>query len=152
MRRTRVIEYYDNLSRSYLDLYGSDAARKYVAALDFLKRGARVLDLGCGAGVGAGYLEGGFLYVGLDISMGMLRLAKLWGVDLVCGDGGMLPFRDSAFDVVMLINIVDSDADADVLFEARRVGGLLLGESPRDKDNEFLRRMGITVLERQMIF
>ncbi len=147
MDRKSVVEYYDNLSRSYLDLYGGDAARRYVAALDFLKRGARVLDLGCGVGIGAGYLGGGFLYVGLDISMGMLRLAKLWGVDLVCGDGGMLPFRDSAFDVVMLINIVDSEIDSDVVLEARRVGGLLLGKSPRDEDDEFMRRMGITVLD-----
>jgi len=61
-----------------------------------------MLDLGCGTGLlGAWLTDAGALppggVVGLDLSLGMARLARARGVRAVEGDQDRLPFRDEAF-------------------------------------------------------
>jgi SAM-dependent methyltransferase len=70
-------------------------------------RGARVLELGCGAAAGARWLRRqGAEVVALDLSAGMLRHAREAAdrsgvrVPLVQADALMLPFADGAFDIV----------------------------------------------------
>lgn len=70
-------------------------------------RGQRVLELGCGAAAGARWLRAaGARAVGLDLSAGMLRHARVAGdrtgvrVPLVQADALALPFRDGCFDTV----------------------------------------------------
>jgi SAM-dependent methyltransferase len=71
-------------------------------------RGQRVLELGCGAAAGSRWLaaHGGAAAVGLDLSGGMLRHARLGNqrsgvpVPLVHADALALPFRDGCFDLV----------------------------------------------------
>jgi SAM-dependent methyltransferase len=70
-------------------------------------RGARVLELGCGAAAGARWLRRqGADVVALDLSAGMLRHAREASdrsgvrVPLVQADALMLPFADGAFDIV----------------------------------------------------
>lgn len=70
-------------------------------------RGARVLELGCGAAAGARWLatEGAGV-IAVDLSAGMLRHARLTAdrsgvhVPLVQADALALPFADGAFDTV----------------------------------------------------
>ncbi len=51
MGKAYVVEYYDNLANSYLELYGSESLSGYHKAAYLVRRGgSRVLDLGCGMG------------------------------------------------------------------------------------------------------
>ncbi|MBU2488655.1 MAG: class I SAM-dependent methyltransferase [Proteobacteria bacterium] len=89
-----------------------------------VKRGNRLLDLGCGPGVLGGMLGDRFsLCVGLDLSMDMLARAGRFSpaCSLVCGNMARLPFPDQSFDQVTslgAVHCVDPDALA---AEAARV-------------------------------
>ncbi len=56
-----------------------------------------VLDVGCGTGV-LGEVFSDSKVVGLDISPGMVGIARNRLYDALIGDGSRLPFRDSSFD------------------------------------------------------
>lgn len=102
----------------------------------------RILDLGAGTGrFGQAFVAAGNDYVGLDLSHGMLAEFLHWAERsgsprpcLVQADGLALPFRESAFDAVMLMQVVGAVGDWDRLIaEARRVlrpsGVLIVGHT-----------------------
>lgn len=92
--------------------------------LSFLGRGARVLDIGVGTGrFLLPMMREGIDGYGLDISMGMLQRARSKGLpNLVRGDGACLPFRDTCFDAVVMIDFLHLIVDwKQVLGEASRV-------------------------------
>lgn len=73
-----------------------------------------ILDAGTGTGRFAVWLAvKGFKVVGVDVSRGMLRVAKRKAnvlrsdVDLVLADLHFLPFRNGAFDGVICVNVID---------------------------------------------
>jgi len=84
--------------------------------------GARVLELGCGtAHFGAALAARGFRVSGVDPEPAMLAVARS-RVPSVCGDGLRLPFRDRAFDGVVIVSVLDYvDDPRALLLEARRV-------------------------------
>ena len=93
----------------YLELYphrNDEEARRGVhtlVELASLERGARVLDLACGAGRHLRPLdEAGYAAVGLDLSWPLLVEARgrQPNARLVRGDMRWLPFRSGAFDAV----------------------------------------------------
>lgn len=102
----------------------ADAIRSAIRMSIKLAPRPRVLDLGAGTGrIGKAFVAAGDAYVGVDLSMGMLRefVAQTGAMDgrvrcLVQADAEQLPFRDAAFDVVLLIQVLSG---------ARRWRGLL---------------------------
>ncbi|HEY7063377.1 MAG TPA: class I SAM-dependent methyltransferase [Chloroflexota bacterium] len=86
------------------------------AALDGARvtRGTRLLDAGCGAGLGAllASLRGATV-AGLDASAGLLAVARarVPEADLREGELEALPFADAAFDAVVAVNSVFYAAD-----------------------------------------
>jgi len=72
--------------------------------------GKAVLEVGCGAGVGLGYLASTASYtVGGDYTESLLRIAYSHyrkRVPLVRFDAHILPFRDDSFDVVVLFEAI----------------------------------------------
>ncbi len=102
------------------------------AALE-LKPGERVLDVGAGTGVSTQELaRSGAYAVGVDLSVGMLRVGKRARpeVPLLAGDALRLPFGDATFDAVTisfaLRNVVDTPAAIRELGRVTRPGGRLV--------------------------
>jgi ubiquinone/menaquinone biosynthesis C-methylase UbiE len=96
----------------------------------------RLLDLGAGTGrIGWPFVAAGDDYVGVDLSLGMLRaFVQRGSARVVQADGQSLPFRDAAFDAVMLIQVFGGMRGwRRVLAEARRVlrstGALVVGRT-----------------------
>lgn len=102
----------------------------------------RLLDLGAGTGrIGWAFAAAGDDYVGIDLSLGMLReFMRRTGerdIDappLVQADGEHMPFPDATFDGVMLIQVFGGmHGWLRLLAEARRVlrttGALIVGQS-----------------------
>jgi SAM-dependent methyltransferase len=86
--------------------------RAHAAVLLKLKRGARVLEIGCGGGQIRGWLTGrGVEYVGTDISKTRVFewLQRFGGPDLLC-DAHFLPFLDGQFDVVYAAAVTEHTA------------------------------------------
>ena len=106
----------------------------------------RLLDLGAGSGrIGRAFVAAGDDYVGVDLSLGMLRQftrrADTSGRQprVAQADGQRLPFAGAAFDAVLLIQVFGGLRGwRRVLAEARRVlrsrGALCLGRSVMPDD------------------
>jgi SAM-dependent methyltransferase len=114
----------------------------------------RLLDLGAGTGrIGAAFVQAGDDYVGVDLSLGMLREFRRRAVAagaaprLAQADGVRLPFRDGAFDAVLTIQVMGALDDwRPLVAEARRVlrpeGALVVGRGvmPPDGVDERMKR------------
>lgn len=87
-----------------------------------LRRGASVLEIGCGTGHFAAALAAeGLRVAGVDPAAEMLAVART-RVPIARADGARLPFADGAFDAAVLVCVVEFTADPiAVLREARRV-------------------------------
>jgi SAM-dependent methyltransferase len=101
----------------------------------------RLLDLGAGTGrIGRSFVAAGDDYVGVDLSLAMLRgFSQRCTAPLVQANGTLLPFRDASFDIVMLIQVFGGMRGwRDVLAETRRVlraaGALVLGRTVAPAD------------------
>lgn len=70
------------------------------------KPGMFVLDVGCGTGTHVDlYQKAGCKTFGIDLSPAMLEVARKKlgsGANLLMGDGSQMPYRDGAFDLVVL--------------------------------------------------
>ena len=83
---------------------GGDELTRLACEYAALGPGQRVLDLGCGVGVGTRLLRAcGCLAFGLDRAPHRLATArrKVPGLPAVAGDGRRLPFADASFDGVV---------------------------------------------------
>lgn len=111
-------------------------------ALD-LQPGERLLDVGCGSGMGAGLTHG--TYIGVDTEMAYLRFAhgRLSASpthSFACMSAMRLAFGDGAFDKAMMLNLVhhlDEDILDGFLQELTRVVRkkvFILDHAP-DRDN-----------------
>jgi SAM-dependent methyltransferase len=113
-RRDLVAAGYDRLAKDYLDWASSvrgDPRERMLA--DFSARlpdGARVLDLGCGAGLpSTALLARRFAVTGVDISRSQIALARrnVPGAIFRQGDIGRVRFSEAAFDgVTALYSII----------------------------------------------
>jgi len=104
-RIQRAIAKYDKIASSYArkaDVFDSavEEVRKFIG---ILKKGSRVLDVGCAAGRDCKVFKGaGFSVVGIDLSEKLLAIAKKKhpGISFRLADMRNLPFRENIFDGV----------------------------------------------------
>ncbi len=99
-----VIDGYDACAASYNSARATETADELAPLITLLPERARVLDLGCGAGVPvARALSARYDVVGADISRSQLLLARRQApaVSLLLADMEHLHFAPSSFDAVV---------------------------------------------------
>ena len=135
---------YDTLSSCYDELYGEEQLDKY----GWVVRAAGprlgiLLDAGCGTALLLDYLRRENLeytfYVGVDISIGMLKKAKTRKdclSDLVQADIHKLPFREKSYDTTISVTVIHHLEHTKALSELRRVTrSMLIVTLHRSLDN-----------------
>ena len=123
-RREKVRELFDGMAAEWSS---RATPEREASILDALDRGGlagdTVIELGSGTGLGTGHLIERFdVVVALDLSMAMLHHQP----DLapkVQADASVLPFRDDAADLLVLVNMLLFPAEVDRVL--RPGGGLL---------------------------
>jgi ubiquinone/menaquinone biosynthesis C-methylase UbiE len=135
-----VADAYDALGGRIYDLrYAEEQGAKYDALLDRMtpEPDDVALDMGCGTGLLTERLES--QAVGLDISARLLsaarsRLQERTQSHLVLGDAGALPFRDSSFNLVFSVTVLQNTPDPLAsIREIKRVGRAKAGVSALKK-------------------
>ena len=161
----KAVEFYDT-TRGYRPGVVERYRRALLARTGFGSR-ARILELGIGSGlIAAAFVPAARLYVGIDFSLGMMRLieGKLGGGRaplLAQADASHLPFASCSFDLIHAVRVFHHlSAWRACIDEARRLlapGGVLViveniapadAEAPpwavvQDQWDAILRRMGI---------
>lgn len=82
--------------------------------LSFIKDGAKVLDIGCGAGENGYHLRDTADYTGIEYSETALGMARQFESDTcryMQGDAENLPFENETFDVVMSTHVIEHLTD-----------------------------------------
>ena len=123
-RREKVRELFDGMAAEWSSRATPEREASILDALDRGElAGDRVIELGSGTGLGTGHLIERFDdVVALDLSMAMLHHQP----DLapkVQADASVLPFRDDAADLLVLVNMLLFPAEVDRVL--RPGGGLL---------------------------
>jgi ubiquinone/menaquinone biosynthesis C-methylase UbiE len=133
--------YYDEFSKRYEDKRRPNDADGYHALIDDLEiqicerygQGKDVLEVGCGTGL---ILERIRRFAksakGIDLSPGMLALAKERGLDVCEGSATKLPFADESFDLTcsfkVLAHVPDIGKALAEMARVTRKGGVVLAE------------------------
>ncbi len=133
--------YYDEFAASYerhrhhgyhafIDELETDLVRRYLGPPP---QKLEILEAGCGTGLLLSRLQPyAARAVGVDLSRGMLKLAKKRGLEVVQGSITALPFADASFDVVysfkVLAHIKDIEQGLAELGRVLRPGGTLCAE------------------------
>lgn len=132
-------------NRSYYDefatWYEKERHDGYHAMIDDLEvdlimpwaRDADVLEVGCGTGLILRRVEPfARRATGIDISPGMLEVARERGLEVLEGNATELPFEDESFDLVysfkVLAHVKDIDLAFDEMLRVTRPGGRLVLE------------------------
>jgi len=136
------------------------AIRSAILSATDLPAPVRVLDIGAGTGrIGRAFMDAGDFYAGVDTSLAMLREfpANRGSSLLAQADGRQLPFRNGAFDVVLLMQVLSGASDShSILEEARRVlrprGSVVVGHtiSPAGIDAQMKNQLTAILEEMQV--
>jgi ubiquinone/menaquinone biosynthesis C-methylase UbiE len=134
-------EYYNEFSKHYEDKRRPHKSRGYHALIDDLEIelaerygvGKDVLECGCGTGL---ILERVASFAkkaaGIDLSPGMLELARARGLDVREGSVTDLPFEDASFDLTysfkVLAHVPDIGRALSEMARVTRPGGVILAE------------------------
>jgi len=131
------MDFFDRYPKRYDTWYDKNPVA-YHSEIEVLRKALPARGKGLEVGVGTGRFAAPLhIDVGVDISLGMIRLARQRGVDARLGWGEKLDFKNSMFDYVTLIVTLCFVHDPEkVIEEARRVlkknGMLVVGIVDKD--------------------
>ncbi len=166
VRKREISSKYDLLASVYEEIYRDEQLEKYREVFSNLeKRSRRVcVEVGCGTGVG---LEAGSEtfdqnWVGIDISIGMLREAKRRISSgekryIVLADSDFVPLREKCTDLAICITVLSrTPGPTRTIKELRRIVGsdgvivlsVLKKDFAADKFKGLIREMGLKILEK----
>gem|GEM_PF-2533797 len=115
-------------------LHGLKVLRRWID-YDTVERKC-ILDVGCGVGLMTRELAGRNEVWGVDISVGLLKIARLHGLEVVRGSGDLLPFPDQAFDLALCVGVIPYFQDPvriiEELCRVTRAGGVAIVTSTAD--------------------
>lgn len=103
VKKENVVDIYNQIAKKYSKTFSKPSS--YME--DFLKllpEGGKILDVGCGIGADSGFaVSKGFVVKGVDLSKGMLGIAKSEypKVDFCLDDMRKMKFPDSYFDGII---------------------------------------------------
>lgn len=120
-RRDEVVQHYE---KKFTSPGGSLVNQIEIETIGSLLNGHTGLCLDIGVGTGrmiAPLSSQGLKVVGLDISEGMLRIAKSKETSVVYGDARRIPFKDETFDVAIASRVLIHLSDPACYHEASRV-------------------------------
>lgn len=119
---------YDDLAAEWWDPAGAFAALHWLARARARlvppagRPGARLLDLGCGAGLLAPHVPPGYEHHGVDLNAGALEQAALRGVRPLRADVTAVPLEDGFADVVVAGELLEHVPDVEaVISEVARL-------------------------------
>lgn len=129
---------YDSWYETEFGKYADRLEKKLVRELLGNISGKRILEIGCGTGnYAVEFSKGSELYICLDISKEMLKLARSKTkncneIHLIRGDGRFLPIKKESIDVIIIITMLEFVDDiVPVIKESKRVlkenGKLIIG-------------------------
>lgn len=116
-KKRKVIRYYNRFAEIYNLLYGYEQELKIREILKVVnvRDSDSILDVGCGTGLLFSHISSARIIVGVDISlgalkvaMGLIRRAGFKNVSLVRADADYLPFKDGIFDKVFAITLLQN--------------------------------------------
>ncbi len=108
-----------NYYRIFSKIYERAAQRMARDCVDFIKKGSKILDLGCGSGIVAKVFKDFFQaeMIGVDI-----KDQRIFNIPFEIIDGKTLPFPEKSFDVVLINYVLHHSEDPEALLkEAKRV-------------------------------
>ena len=109
-----------NYYQIFSKFYQIASQEKCLECQDFIERGAKILDLGCGSGIVAKSFQDFFEAEVLGVDIEDSRIVSIPFKKI---DGKNLPFEDSSFDVVLISYVLHHSQDPEFLLkEAKRVG------------------------------
>ncbi len=163
--KATIRDYWDKRSESYDRSPGHVCLPELWKSIlnDVFEDMARILDVGTGTGFLASLLaELGHEVVGLDISKGMLNVARRkTKVDFILGDAESLPFKDESFDAVICRHLLwtlpnPGRAISEWVRVAREmvviIDGKWMTNNFRSKLRRFLGRLLVGIYERRNPF
>lgn len=124
--------------RSWLVQYANRRFLRAIQSLVAIARPKTILDSGCGEGITLRYLQERYAFraVGLDLDPARLQLAAggIVSSPLVCGNGEDLPFPSGAFEMVIVLEVLEHVGTPErALREAHRVSSrYLLASVPNE--------------------
>ncbi|MEN2974692.1 MAG: class I SAM-dependent methyltransferase [Candidatus Caldarchaeales archaeon] len=118
-------QFYDVPAQGYIELYGEEQLRKYLAVFNNIDlQPSKILDIGCGVGLLSRYLESigfGGEFIGIDIDIERVKFAKKTFGEFIVADAHHLPFRDKCFQTSTIFTVIHLLKVRDALREAERV-------------------------------
>ena len=100
--------YYNTIASGYDELYKEEQLEKINLIEKYVKKGDKLLDVGCGTGIVGGYFKDRCDVLGIDNSKDMLKKAS---IKTVLGSAEVLPFEDKNFDVVISLTTLQNFND-----------------------------------------
>ncbi len=141
---------YDELWRSKLEIPPRAVPLRFSAAVEGLRPGRRVLDIGCGQGLGHELLAPDFAEVhGVDGTEAALERARARGTRVARVDleAEALPYPDAHFDAILCLDVVEHLVDpARLVREIARMlqpGGQAVVTTPNARSIRQLARIAL---------
>ena len=111
MQREQIAEMYA-LEAGHWWFWGKRLLMRRLLAKHLARPGARILDIGCGAGANALELSAYGEVTASDRSLDALAFVRSRGVgSVIAAEAPQLPFRDGAFDIVTAYDVIEHVED-----------------------------------------
>ncbi len=118
MEDYQVMEYYNNISEGYPELYHKEQISKMLKATKYIPTGKQVLDIGSGDGILSKIIKNKI--IALDISFNMLKNNP--SKTRINANARSLPFKDESIEVITSFTMIqDITRFSDIIEEIWRI-------------------------------